>query len=263
MKNVVITGATGGMGRETCSYFINKGYKVFALDRKPCDCLKEVTFIECDVTSLDSINQAYEAIKTSVDHIDTIIHLAGVYMLDSLVEIDESRFEKIFNINLFGVYRINKVFLPLLGKGSRIIITTSELACLDPLPFTGIYAVSKGALEKYSYSLRMELQLLGIDVTTLRAGAVETPLLGDSTSELDKFVNNTKIYTCNAKNFNNIVNSVEAKAVKPIKVAEKLYKIANKKKTKFAYSLNNNFLLKLLNVLPRRLQFFVIRKILK
>ena len=49
--------------------------------------------------------------------------------------------------------------MPLLKKGSKIIITTSELAPLDPVPFTGSYAVTKGALDKYAYSLRMELQL--------------------------------------------------------------------------------------------------------
>lgn len=262
-KVVLITGATGGMGKATCAFYVEKGYKVFALDRRKDDSLKDVVFVECDVTSEESIKHAFEVIKSSTDHIDTIIHLAGVYMLDSLVEMNEEKFKKIFNINLFGVYRINKIFLPLLSNGSRIIITTSELAPLDPLPFTGIYAISKGALEKYAYSLRMELQLLGIDVTTLQAGAVETPLLGDSTSELEKFVNNTQLYSCNAKNFKNIVDNVEAKAVKPIKVAKKLYKISNKRHTKFAYKLNNNFMLRLLNILPRKMQFFIIKKILK
>ena len=62
----------------------------------------------------------------------------------------------------------------MLKNGSKILITTSELAPLDPLPFTGIYAVTKGALDKYAYSLRMELQLLGMRVSVLRAGAVDT-----------------------------------------------------------------------------------------
>lgn len=263
MRNVLITGATGGMGKATCEYFLKNGYNVFGLDRRIENPINGVTYFECDVTSEANVFLVYQTIKSQVDHIDLIIHLAGIYMLDSLVEINELRFKKIFDVNVFGVYRINRIFKPLLFKESRIIIVTSELANLDPLPFTGIYAITKGALEKYAYSLRMELQLLNIDVTTLRAGAVETSLLGDSTSELDKFVTNTKLYECNAKNFNNIVNSVESKAVKPIKIAKKLFKISSKNKTKFAYKINNNFLLKLLNFLPRKLQFFIIRKILK
>jgi len=184
-------------------------------------------------------------------------------MLNSLVEIEHDKFEKIFKINLFGAFLINKTFLPLLKDRSKIIMTTSELAPLDPLPFTGLYAITKSALDKYAYSLRMELQLLNISVSTLRAGAVNTGMLNVSMSELDEFCNNTKLYNYNAKRFMNIVNSVEAKKVLPIKVAKKAYKILNKKNPKFAYSINRNKLLILLNILPKRLQFWIIRKILK
>lgn len=263
MKTVLITGACGGMGKETCKKFVSSGYKVFALDKRIVERIEGVDYIECDLTNIEAIQKAHKFISSQVEKIDLIIHLAGTYMLDSLIEISEERIRKIFDINFFAVYKVNKTFIPLLKDGSRIIITTSELAPLDPLPFTGIYAVSKAALDKYAYSLRMELQLNKIDVTTLRAGAVETPLLGDSTSELDKFVNNTKLYSCNAKKFKQIVDSVEAKAIKPEKVGNKLFKIAEKKKTKFAYKINNNFLLKLLNFLPRKLQLFIIAKILQ
>ena len=104
---------------------------------------------------------------------------------------EEKDYLSTFDVNVFGAYRINKTFLPLLKKGSRIVITTSELAPLDPLPFTGVYAITKSALEKYAYSLRMELQLLDIDVVVLRPGAVKTSMLGDSTTALDKFCKKT------------------------------------------------------------------------
>ena len=142
-------------------------------------------------------------------------------------------------------------------------MTTSELAPLDPLPFTGLYAVTKGALDKYAYSLRMELQLLGVSVSVLRAGAVSTGMLGVSTSALEKFCENTKIYTCNAVRFKQIVENVEAKNIPPIKIAEKMMKILQSKKPKFAYAINRNKLLLLLNALPKRMQFAVIKKILK
>ena len=148
-------------------------------------------------------------------------------------------------------------------KGSRIIITTSELAPLDPLPFTGIYAVTKGALDKYAYSLNMELQLLGISVSVIRAGAVSTGMLGVSTNALERFCEKTEIYTCNAKNFRNVVNSVEAKCVPPERIAQKTCKILRAKKPKFVYNVNRNKLLLLLNALPKSMQFFVIKNILK
>ena len=142
-------------------------------------------------------------------------------------------------------------------------MTTSELATLDPLPFTGIYAVSKTALDKYAYSLDMEVQLLGIKVSVLRAGAVNTGMLGASTDALEKFCEKTMLYSCNAARFRHIVDSVEAKSVSPDKIAEKVTCILERKNPAFAYSINRNPLLCLLNILPKRMQLFAIRCVLR
>jgi NAD(P)-dependent dehydrogenase (short-subunit alcohol dehydrogenase family) len=184
-------------------------------------------------------------------------------MLDSLVEMETDAYDRIFDVNVRGVFLINKVFLPLLRSGSRIVITTSELAPLDPLPFTGIYAITKAALDKYAYSLRMELQLLGIHVSVLRAGAVQTSMLGASTTALDRFCKETKLYSCNAKRFKAIVENVEARNVPPEKISKKVNSIISKKNPHFAYSINRNHLLLMLDFLPSSMQFFVIRMILR
>jgi short-subunit dehydrogenase len=175
----------------------------------------------------------------------------------------EDNFRRIFDVNVFSVYRVNKAFLPLLKRGSRILITTSELAPLDPLPFTGIYAITKSALDKYAYSLRMELQLLGISVAILRPGAVDTGMLGVSIGALDRFCDGTELYSCNAKRFKKIVEGVEAKKVKPEKIGKKTVKILGRKKPRHIYSVNRNPLLLLLNILPNRLATFIIKLILK
>ena len=186
-----------------------------------------------------------------------------MYDLDSLIEIDENRFDKIFQVNLFGVYRVNKEFFSLLKNKSRIVITTSELAPLDPLPFTGLYGITKTALEKYAFSLRMELQLLGIKVVVIRPGAVKTSLLNASTQALDKFIENTKNYSCNAIRFKKIVDNVEAKNILPEKIAQKVLTSISCKKPKFIYNINRNPLLRLLNILPAKLQVAIIGWILK
>ena len=263
MKYILVTGAYGGMGYKTVKQLASKGFTVFALDKKVNTIEENIIPIEVDLTNLDSVNDAFQKVKSITDSLYGIVHFAGVYMLNSLVEIDEKDFDKIFKINLYGAFYVNKTFLPLLNKGSKIILTTSELAPLDPLPFTGIYAITKSALDKYAYSLKMELQLLGVSVSVIRAGAVSTSMIGASTTALDKFCDNTKIYTCNAKRFKKIVDSVEAKSIDPEKIALKTYKILLKKNPKFIYSVNRNKLLLLLNALPKRLQFFIIKKILK
>ncbi len=266
MKSVLVTGAYGGMGRAVCQTLSDGGFRVFALDK----CVSEsesgenrIIPIECDVTQKASVVSAMEKVKAQCDGLFAIIHLAGVYMLDSLVEMSEDEIRKIFDVNFFGAYIVNKVFLPLLSSKSRVLIITSELAPLDPLPFTGIYAVTKAALDKYAYSLRMELQLLGISVSVLRAGAVSTGMLDASLRALDRFCNKTELYTYNAARFKKIVSSVEARAVSAEKLAKKAVSVIEKKRPKFAYSINRNPLLLLLNVLPKRIQLFAIRMILK
>ncbi len=253
MKYVLITGANGGMGRAAVREFVKAGYNVFALDKSECEADENVFPLVADVSDENSVTAAIEKIKEKTDELFAVVHYAGLYMLDSLVEMPSEEFEKIFYVNLFGAYYVNKAAMPLLKNGSRIVMTTSELAPLDPLPFTGIYAVSKAALDKYAYSLAMEVQLLGVSVS----------VLGASTAALEKFCEKTSLYKCNAERFRKIVDSVEAKSVPPEKIAQKTLKILAKKHPAFAYSINRNGLLLLLNALPKRMQTSVIRKILK
>ena len=263
MKYVIVTGAYGGMGYAAVRAFRDKGYYVFALDRRVGEAEEGVMPIEVDLTSANEIEAAYQKVHEVTDKVYVIAHFAGMYNLDSLVEMSENDFTRIFDVNVFSAYRVNKTFLPLLGEGGRILITTSELAPLDPLPFTGIYAVTKAALDKYAYSLRMELQLLGISVSVLRPGAVNTGMLGASTTALDRFCEETKLYSCNAERFKRIVENVEARNVKPEKVGKLAMRILEAKRPRQVYKINRNPLLLLLNVLPKRLATFIIKLILK
>ena len=263
MKDILITGAYGGMGRATATALSKQGFRVFALDRKVGEPEENIIPIEADVTSEEAVKNAFEKVNSRSSELYAIAHFAGIYMLDSLVEMESKDFRRILDVNLYGAYLVNKAFLPLLSKGSRILITTSELAPLDPLPFTGIYAVTKGALDKYAYSLRMELQLLGISVSVLRAGAVDTGMLGVSTDALDRFCEKTELYTCNASRFKSIVEGVEAKNIPPERLAVKCGKILLSRRPRFAYSINRNPLLLILNALPKRFQLWIIKRILK
>ena len=159
MKKVIVTGAAGGIGFETIKYLSSNGYYVYALDQKEMNQIENVKSFACDLTNYEMIKSTHDLIKEE-GPIDAIIHLVGTYYMDSLIEIEESKLKKIFDVNFFSVYLINKVFLDTLNENAKIIITSSELAPLDPLPFNGIYSLTKNTLENYALSLRHELNLL-------------------------------------------------------------------------------------------------------
>ena len=263
MKNVLISGVSGGIGFATAKLLIEKGYNVYGLDIKaPSEAPSGLHFIQTDLTDAASVKAAFQIISGEVSELEGIIHMAGKYDLNSLVEMEEKEFDQIFQVNLFAIYRINKAFVRLLRRGSRIIITSSELAPLDPLPFTGIYGITKTAVEQYAFSLRKELQLLGIKVIVLRPGAVDTGLIDVSTSRLDDFCNNTQLYTYNADRFRKIVDNVESRKIPPEIIAGLALLALTEKRPKLVYKINRNTLLLLMNILPDRMQDGILRKIL-
>ena len=261
LKQVLVTGAGGGMGRAVCTLLTQQGYQVWGLDKTfeeglPYSCIK------ADLTKQEDVDAAFSEISKAAGRLSAIVHLAGLYDLGSLVELAEERFCHIFEVNLFAVYRINKTFLPLLEPNSRILLTSSELAPLTPLPFTGLYGITKSAVEKYACSLRMELQLLGHKVSLLRPGAVSTGLLKVSTTRLDEFCDKTMLYSCNAKRFKRIVDRVESKNISPEKLALRVLRFLRAKRPRYVYNINRNPLLRLWGLMTPRLQTWVIRQIL-
>jgi len=263
MKNVVLTGATGGMGLATAKKLCQEGYHVFGLDiNEPKEIFDNFTFIKTNLREQESIFNAFNKIKEETKEIDAIVSMAGIYDLNSLIEMSEEDFIRIFDINVFAVYRLNKTFVPILKDGGKVIIISSELAPLDPLPFTGIYGITKSTIEKYAYSLRMELQLLNKQVVVVRPGAVNTSLLDVSTTRIEDFSKNTENYKYNAGKFKQITESVESRKIAPEKVGELVNKILNKKKPKYVYKINRNPLLLILNSLPQKWQNKIIKKIL-
>ena len=262
-KTALVTGAAGGMGYAAAKRLAGAGYTVFGLDLRLPEPVEGVTFLEADLTDPDSVARAYETVAARTERLDALLHMAGRYELGSLLELGEEEFLKVWRVNLVSVWRVNRLFLPLLRPGGRILITTSELAPLDPLPFTGIYGITKTALEKYAFSLRMEAQLLGLRVIVLRPGAVDTGLLDVSTRRLEAFCRGTEHYRVSAARFRRIVDKVEARKIPPEQIAELALRALAARRPRFVYSVNRNPLLRLLSALPARLQCAVIRGILK
>lgn len=265
MKYALITGGASGMGRATALKLAQNGWQVFSCDIKTNDEeVENIVQLKVDVRNIESIKEAYKTVSSKIDKLDALINFAGIIMMNSLIEISEEDFVKIFDVNLFGAYRVNKVFFPLVKNGNgRVIITTSELAPNKILPFNAIYAISKKALDAYAQGLTMELGLLNIPVITLRPGAVETPILKDSNKEMEELNANTELYKNTITKFKSIVDKEQGGAIPASKIADLVLKVLNKKRPKHIYSKNASKKLKLLSIVPTKLQLKIFKMILR
>ena len=262
MGKYLITGAAGGMGSALCRALTGEGHRVWGLDRASGPSPEGWTLLPADLTKPEEVEAAFRIVQEEAGTLDGIVHAAGLYDLGSLVEMPEADFLRDFDVNLFAAFRVNRAFLPLLAPGGKIVIVTSELAPLPVLPFTGVYAVTKAALDKYAEALRMELQLLDHPVIVLRPGAVRTGMLPASMEKLARFCAETKLYSCNAARFRRIVEKVEARSVPPERIAEAVCRALRAPRPKPVTTVNPNPLLLLFRLLPPRLRLWAIKRVL-
>ncbi len=261
--NVLITGALGGIGRAVTNYYILKGVNVYALDVFDNSDIQGVNYYKADITDKNSLSLIYNDLLNKNVVLDAIINIAGIFFINSFIEIDDTKLKKIFDINLMGAMLVNKTFYNLLSKKGKIILTTSEVAPLSPMPFNSIYNVTKTALDSYSQGLRQELNLLGQKVITIRPGAFNTSLSQGALVKTKELAENTTLYKEQSYKFYKLVKTFMGKPKTPDKIAKLYYKALVSKGNKIVYKKNINLLLKLLGILPDRLQCFIIKIMLK
>jgi NAD(P)-dependent dehydrogenase (short-subunit alcohol dehydrogenase family) len=264
MKRILITGGAGGIGGATSAYFAQMGWKVYSCDiAMQKEMAENIIAVPMDIRNADSVEAAFTIISAHTDRLDAIVNLAGVYIMDSLVEMPEEDFIRIFDINVNGAYRVNKQFLPLIRNGGRIIIVTSELSGLCPLPFNGIYSITKSTLEAYAHSLRLELALLNIPVTTIRPGPVDTNLIKDSFLSMERMCAKTRLYGLSAVKFHQIMKKETGRNVSLQKLTKLIYHSATTSSPRPSYSIGNGFFLRLFSALPATIQAVLIKKLLR
>lgn len=263
MLNVLITGAASGIGASVKEIFLKNNHFVYAVDINNINEEENLKSFKCDITNQSDIKQ----IKTYLDDnnikLDIILNIAGIHTMASLIESEFDKIKKVIDINLCGTMLVNNILHSCLKDKGRIIIITSEVATFDPMPFNGIYSVSKTALECYAQALRQELNLIDQKVITIRPGAIETPLSNGSIKSTNDLVEKTVIFKKQATKFNKIILKFMGKPMKPEKLASFIYKISIKKHPKITYIKHQNLGLVLLNILPKKMQCNIIKKLLK
>ena len=262
MQYVLITGASSGIGKSLKDIFLQNNYHVIALDIKEIDPQDNLDSFICDITNKESLQNVKNTLDKQNIKLDYIINVAGIHMMASLVESPLEQMQRLININLNGTMSVNRIFHSLLKEKGRIIIITSEVASFDPMPFNGLYNVSKTALDTYAQALRQELNLLNQKVITFRPGAVKTPLCDSSLTGTQNLVDSAILYKKQAGKFLKLVTMFMGKPLSPTKMAKFIYKKSIKKHPKLIYKKHQNIGLVLLSILPKRWQCAIIKGIL-
>ena len=131
-KVVVITGGSAGIGLGAAKRFVEEGAKVFItgrrqqeLDKAVAEIGGDVTAIQADAASLADIDRVYQIVGEKAGRIDVLFANAGFYEFGPFGEITEEHFDKTFNTNVRGLLFAVQKALPLLSKGSSVILTGS------------------------------------------------------------------------------------------------------------------------------------------
>lgn len=259
---VLITGAASGIGAAVARKFAAEGHTVIGIDIKAATGNDCSDFFVADVTSEEEMAKVKSALEEKGVKLSAILNIAGIHRMASLVEDDFATLETVVRVNLIGTMLVNRMLHSLLAPDGRILIVTSEVAGIDPLPFNGIYSVSKNALDSYAQALRQELNLIGQRVITVRPGAIETPLQEGSISATEALAERTELYKRQAYKFSQIAKAFMGKPMKADALAGLIYKATISKHPKVVYNKHRSPGLVLLGLLPKSWQCAIIKLLL-
>ncbi|MEO9872032.1 SDR family oxidoreductase [Ekhidna sp.] len=251
-KNILITGASTGIGYDLAKVFVTNGYKVYGSvrkkedgDRLSEDLGEEFEPLLFDVTDHKSVDTAAELLSQKIgsEGLGGLVNNAGIAIGGPLMDLSIDDYRHQFEVNVFGLIKVTQAFLPLLGAKHNHpvkpgkIIQISSVAGKFGMPFMSAYAGSKHALEGISDSLRRELLKYGVDVVLIEPGPIKTPIWNKGVSESDqeKFKNSAYLNSLDI-----FQNSIIRDAVKNAWTSEKAAKIifgafeAKKSKPRYA-----------------------------
>ncbi|MBL8153228.1 MAG: SDR family NAD(P)-dependent oxidoreductase [Anaerolineae bacterium] len=175
---ILITGASRGFGAAAARLLAQRGHRVYGTSRDPASAQAEgFTLLPLDVREDDSARRCVETVLNQAGRLDTLVNNAGVSLGGAVEEATPEEARQLFETNFFGVLRMTSAVLPTMRAARRgQIINISSLAGLVGVPYLGLYAASKHALEGYSASLRYELRRFGIAVSLVEAGNYRTDI---------------------------------------------------------------------------------------
>lgn len=176
---ILVTGATSGIGEHTARALAKDGHRVFATGRSPekLERLRRdgLETLRLDVADPRSVEEAAETVRARCGALDVLVNNAGYGEMGPLEALPPERVEAMFETNVLGAARTLRAFAPAMRarRRGRIVQISSVLGSMS-MPGHGAYAATKHALEAMSAALRLELAPFGVGVHVIAPGSIDT-----------------------------------------------------------------------------------------
>ncbi|MCP3394553.1 SDR family oxidoreductase [Bradyrhizobium sp. CCGB12] len=181
-RTAVVTGGGTGIGLGAAKRFVDEGAIVYIFGRRqePLDAAlaqlgSSAHAVRGSVTDLSDLDRLYETVKAERGSVDILFANAGTGAFAPLGEITPEHYDQIFDVNVKGlVFTVQKA-LPLMRKGSSIILTGSSTGVMGTPQFS-VYSATKAAIRNLARSWALDLRGTGIRVNVLSPGPTKTEL---------------------------------------------------------------------------------------
>lgn len=242
-QTIFISGASSGFGFLTAKALTRKGHTIFATMRASNDenakaaselmhyaenTPGKIYVLEMDVTKECSVQTAVDKAFSLEGIIDVVVNNAGVGAVGLTECFTANQFCQIFDVNLFGVQRVNRAILPAMRKrGSGLLIHISSIVGRLVPPFSCPYTSSKFALEALAESYHYELAPLGIESIIVEPGSYSTNFEANkqTPSDRDRMLEYGSMVDIARKVFTPIRDAAGSVAPDPMDVAVSVVKL--------------------------------------
>ncbi len=260
MKQVaVITGGSSGIGLETAKLLAQQGYAVYELSRSQRR-HPDIFHISADVTKEDTLQAAAQIILDREGQVDLVVNNAGFGISGAIEFTDTAEAIRQFDVNFFGMARVNRIFLPILRRQRRgKIINISSVASPVAIPFQAYYSAAKAAIDSYTLALANEVRPYGITVCAVRPGDIRTGF----TAARSKSAAGDDEYHGRISRSVAVMERDEQNGMTPQQAAKAICKAANKSHPKPLASIGFSYqaVCLLVKLLPCRLANWIVGKI--